>query len=312
MVEHDCMTSMTLSLATPISPALEMGAYEALWSEMGAWFKSIADKFRSHPGALPSDILADRDKASEFSHRARVLIAEGGVEHFGVRVHGAGEYPSKLRDHPVELLYYRGLWDLVETRCVAVVGSRKPSPDGVKRARNIVCSLAKDKFTVVSGLACGIDTVAHLTAIENKARTIAVIGTPISKTYPKENGPLQEYIARKHLLISQVPVCRYFEQNFHSNRLFFPERNITMSALTEATIIVEASDTSGTLIQARGALKQRRKLFILESCFHRGLKWPEQYLEQGAIRVKEYDDIRRHLIGKSKQSADSSAALANR
>ena len=86
------------------------------------------------------------------------------------------------------------------------------------------------------------------------------------------------------------------DQDFRSNRIFFPERNVTMSALTEATIIVEASDTSGTLIQARAALAQGRKLFILDSCFHNSsISWPAKYEAQGAIRVRDYDDIRKHL-----------------
>lgn len=304
------MASMSLSLSTPISPAIEMGAYEALWTEGGAWFKNLAEKFQAHPGALPSDILADPRRAIEYSHRARELFSRGGVHHFGVRINGAGEYPRKLRDaqYPVELLYYRGFWNLVETRSVAVVGSRKPTPEGVKNAKSIVAGLAKDKFTVVSGLAAGIDTVAHMTALENGAPTIAVIGTPLSETYPKPNKHLQEYIAQRHLLISQVPVCRYSDQDFRTNRLFFPERNITMSALTEATIIVEASDTSGTLVQARGALKQRRKLFILDSCFHRdGLRWPAHFEAQGAIRVRGYGDIRRHLRGVSTDSGPAAS-----
>jgi DNA processing protein len=80
------------------------------------------------------------------------------------------------------------------------------------------------------------------------------------------------------------------------NRFFFPERNITMSALTEATIIVEARETSGTLIQARAALQQRRLLFILNSAFEDArLSWPQKYAEQGAVRVRSYDDIRRYI-----------------
>ena len=80
------------------------------------------------------------------------------------------------------------------------------------------------------------------------------------------------------------------------NRLFFPERNVTMSALTEATIIVEAGDTSGTLIQARAALHQGRKLFILDSCFRNpSISWPQKFADKGAIRVMDYDDIRQHL-----------------
>ncbi|MDH8206440.1 DNA-processing protein DprA, partial [Klebsiella pneumoniae] len=77
---------------------------------------------------------------------------------------------------------------------------------------------------------------------------------------------------------SQVPFQRYLDQDYRSNRIFFPERNITMSALTKATIIVEASDTSGTLTQARAALAQGRKLFILESCFQNpSISWPAKY-----------------------------------
>jgi DNA processing protein len=80
------------------------------------------------------------------------------------------------------------------------------------------------------------------------------------------------------------------------NRLFFPERNVTMSALTEATIIVEAGNTSGTLIQARAALHQKRKLFILDSCFRDpALTWPERLRKRGALRVRDYGEIRAAL-----------------
>ena len=98
------------------------------------------------------------------------------------------------------------------------------------------------------GLAAGIDRVAHETAIEEGGRTIAVIGTPLSHAYPKANQELQRDIAKNFLVVSQVPVKRYESQDYRRNRSFFPERNVTMSALTEATVIVEASETSGTLI----------------------------------------------------------------
>ena len=136
-------------------------------------------------------------------------------------------------------------------------------------------ALVADDFTVVSGLAAGIDRMAHETAIEENGRTIAVIGTPLSHTYPREHGALQRHISEHFLLVSQVPVKRYESQDYRRNRLFFPERNVTMSALTEATVIVEAGETSGTLIQARAALRQGCKLFILDSCFRNPrLTWP--------------------------------------
>lgn len=281
-----------------ISPYQELGAYEALWMEPKASFKWIADKFREHPDALPSTFVPEAT-ARKYAIRARDMLAKAGVRQFGIRVHGAGEYPMKLRvsDHPVELLYYQGWWDLVESSCVAVVGTRTPSEDGIARTKRLVKCLVEDKWTVVSGLARGVDTVTHRTIAENGGRTIAVIGTPLNIRYPRENAELQNLIAKNYLLISQVPVCRYQKTIPTANRFFFPERNITMSALTEATIIVEAGDTSGTLVQARHAIKQGKKLFILENNFkNTTLTWPHRLEEQGAIRVREYEDIRRHLV----------------
>lgn len=130
--------------------------------------------------------------------------------------------------------------------------------------------------------------------------SLVPVQTRQAHVYPKSNASLQERIAKDHLLISQVPLERYEAQNFRVNRFFFPERNKTMSALTEATIIVEAGETSGTLVQAREALKQKRKLFILNSCFERSdLTWPTRFEAEGAIRVREYDDIRRELVSSS-------------
>ena len=280
-----------------ISPLRELGAYEAMWDNPGVTFKTISETFAARPGALPSDFVTTK-QAGEYADFVRERFRAAHIDRFGVRVNGAGEYPEKLRDaaHPVELIYYQGWWDLVESRCVAVVGARKASDQGVARTRRLVRELVKDGFTIVSGLAAGVDTAAHETAIEAGGRTIAVIGTPLSHIYPRSNAELQRRVARDFLLISQVPVKRYENQDYRQNRLFFPERNITMSALTEATVIVEASETSGTLIQARAALQQGRKLFILDSCFrNKRLTWPHRFEEKGAIRVADYDDIRQHL-----------------
>jgi DNA processing protein len=284
-----------------ISPLRELGAYEAMWDNPGVTFKTISEQFAARPGALPSDFVTTK-QAGEYADFVRERFRAAHIDRFGVRVHGAGEYPEKLRDaaHPVELIYYQGWWDLVESRCVAVVGARKASDQGVARTRRLVRELAKEGFTIVSGLAAGVDTAAHETAIDAGGRTIAVIGTPLSHTYPRGNVELQRRVARDFLLISQVPVKRYENQDYRQNRLFFPERNITMSALTEATVIVEAGETSGTLIQARAALQQGRKLFILDSCFrNKRLTWPHRFAEKGAIRVADYDDIRQHLSPKT-------------
>lgn len=285
--------------AKSISPLLELGAYELLFLEHGSTFKSIATKMQQAQDALPSEFVSTAE-ALKTGHKVLEVLTERGVKQFGVRIHRAGEYPLKLRDaaYPVELLYYRGLWDLVETRCIAVVGTRKPSSEGIRQARDLVKYLVKEKMTTVSGLAEGIDTVAHRTALEERGNTIAVIGTPICDVYPKTNKSLQDKLASEYLVISQVPVLRYYQQHWQQNRFYFPERNITMSALTEATIIVEAGNTSGTLIQARAAIQQGRKLFIMDSCFTKPeLTWPKRYEERGAIRVRDFAQIKEALSG---------------
>jgi DNA processing protein len=261
---------------------------------LGRTTAPISEKFAARPNAVPSDFVP-KSKALEYAALVQERFRTAEVTRYGVRVHGAGDYPSKLRDAapPVEMLYYQGWWDLVASRSVAVVGTRKPTADGISRTRRLVKELVKDSFTIVSGLATGVDRVAHTTAIEEGSLTIAVIGTPLTFAYPRENAELQRKIASDFLVISQGPVRRWGKQDYRKNRLFFPERNITMSALTEATIIVEAGETSGTLIEARSAL--HRELFILDNRFRMALKWPQRFADKGAIRVTDYDDIRRHL-----------------
>jgi DNA processing protein len=292
----------TSSLARPISPYREFGAYEAMWTENPASFRWIAEKFNERPGALPSDFVPEPE-ALKYAETARNILVHAGVNQFGVIIHGTAEYPEKLRkaEYPIELVYFQGWWDLIDSRSVAVVGTREPSEEGKARARKLVRHLIEDDFTIVSGLAKGIDTEVHKTTIDAGGRTIAVIGTPLSLRYPKENAELQDQIAKEHLVISQVPIIRYQQaKNPTANRFFFVERNITMSALTLATIIIEAGETSGTLMQARHALKQGKKLFILESNFKNpALTWPTKFEEQGAIRVRDYEDIRKHLADPS-------------
>lgn len=281
-----------------VSPMMEMGAYEWLWQQGGgdrkASFKWLAELFRSQPGRWPSQ-LVDADAAYECAMQVLARFQKQGVNTFNVQMRGLVDYPDALQDadNPLQFLYYQGDWDLVYTpKRVAIVGTRNPSEEGVRRTAKLASLLVREGYTIVSGLAKGVDTVAHETAIRSGGKTIAVIGTPLDQVYPKENAELQRRIAQEFLLVSQVPVLVYAKRPPTINRMFFPERNITMSALTQATIIVEAGETSGTLIQARAALKQGRKLFILDSNFHNPkLSWPHRFAEKGAIRVRDLDDI---------------------
>ena len=276
-----------------ISLRREMGAYEALWIQQGMTWKRMADKFRADETAMPSDFIEPME-AEAMATRVVDLFQDRGVNDFDIRINHAADYPTKLHDakNPVEMLYFQGEWELSKMLGLCIVGSRKASEDGKARAARLARELVKRNVVVVSGLATGIDTAAHTAALEAGGKTIAVIGTPLGECYPKDNRKLQDRIAKEHLLVSQVPVVRYSEEPFRNKRQYFPERNATMSALTEGTIIVEAGESSGTLTQARAALHQGRKVFILESCFQRdNIAWPAHYEKLGAIRVREPDDI---------------------
>lgn len=280
-----------------IRPTEEIAAYEALWTRFEG-FGKLAELFDRHQHNLPSQVAAAEGITAEELAQVKAAIAHLMPFHrFAALFYNDFEYPQRLKDakHPIEVLYYQGALDLLSSRSIAIVGARKASEDGKRRAVKLARMLVQNDFTVMSGLAQGIDTVAHTAAIEAGGRTIAVIGTPLDQTYPRQNARLQAGIARNFLLLSQVPFYHYSQQDYRKNRFFFPERNKTMSALSMATVIVEASESSGSLTQAEAAIQQGRKLFILNSCFDRGLDWPERFLQKGAVRVVEGTEILEQL-----------------
>jgi DNA processing protein len=132
----------------------------------------------------------------------------------------------------------------------------------------------------MSGLARGVDTSALTSAMEAGGRVVAVIGTPLSKAYPAENACLQTEIYSRHLLISP------FQEGETVYRSNFPKRNRVMALLSDATVIVEASDTSGTLHQAAECLRQDRWLFILKSVVDDDrLTWPKKFLGKPKVAI---------------------------
>lgn len=283
-----------------ISPFKEMLSYETLWSIDGMTEAKLGNLFKQFDD-LPSTVLEKyccqtnllEDPISELQEKVLNFL-EPKLNKFSIVVNRDFQYPIELRDakYPTELFYYKGNLDILKTPCVSVVGARQASEDGRTRAKRLAKELCQEGYTVVSGLAAGIDTAAHTGAIENNGQTIGVIGTPIDSYYPKENRNLQDSIAKDFLLISQVPFYRYENEPFKNRRLHFPRRNVTMASISNATVIVEASDTSGSLTQAKACMNQNRKLFILDSCFENSsIQWPKLYEEQGAVRVKKTSDI---------------------
>ena len=169
---------------------------------------------------------------------------------------------------------------------VAVIGTRHPSSEGKRRAARLTRLLVKSGAIIVSGLAEGIDTIAHKTAIEAGGRTIAVLGTPLDKVYPKENAALQKMIASEHLVVSQFP------PGWPIQRKNFPMRNRTMALIVDASIIVEAGEGSGTHSQGWEMLRLGKALYILQSvCDNPFLKWPLKMIDYGAIPLSDPDNM---------------------
>ena len=272
-----------------INSFLEMGAYEYLWERHGTW-RRLEKFLLAEAHEKVSELVTEAD-ARQYAERANRVLRAAGIEWFGVRTRTEAEYGSKLRAAASipPCLYFQGYWNFTEMPSVAVIGTRQPTAEGIRRARRLTKLLVRDRYAIVSGLARGIDTVAHQTALDEGGVTIAVMGTPLQRQYPMENRALRDELAARHLVVTQFPAGAETQPHF------FPERNRTMSAISDATIIVEASETSGTRTQARAALEQGRPLFILDSCFQRGLSWPEKFEAQGAIRVHDYDDIEQLL-----------------
>lgn len=193
-----------------------------------------------------------------------------------------GELSDVERKFAAEVLYLIGDHSVMSKGArVSIVGSRDASDTGLARARKLARLLVERGVVVVSGLAKGIDTIAHRTAIEHGGRTIAVLGTPVDVYFPKENRDLQDTIAREHLLVSQFPV------GSAGGKSRFPMRNRTMALLSDATVIVEAGEKSGTIHQGWEALRLGRSLYILESLAAAGHKWTDDMIKYGAAVLSE-------------------------
>ena len=203
-------------------------------------------------------------------------------------------YPELLKKipDPPKVLYYRGNFISNEV-CVAIVGTRRPSPYGQQAAFLIAGDLATANVTIISGLAPGIDTFAHKAVVEKKKRTIAVLGTGLDEKsiYPQQNLDLsRKIIENGGCLISELP------PGSHGSKFTFPKRNRIISALSVGVVVVEAKEKSGSLITARYAKEQRRKLFAVPGpIFSLNSKGPNSLIKAGAILAENANDILKNL-----------------
>ena len=297
MVGRACegMALMTVVITDDnvVSPYRELMAYECIYATEGT-SRARVSRLISEGGGLPSRALRSMEGfvPDERTHREVDEYVGSRLGGFSILVEGTPQFPSGLRSQrdPLPVFYYRGDLTLLDSRCVSIVGTRRPSGRGVSAARRLAHALAARKITVVMGLAAGVDTEAARGALEAGGGVIGVIGTPIDRYYPRENRDLQDQVANRGLLISQVPIYHYDHQPFKTQRFYFPERNVTMAALSEATVIVEAGETSGTRTQARACLEQGRGLILLPQVVD-GTSWGRGLLAKGAVEAMTVRDV---------------------
>jgi DNA processing protein len=206
-------------------------------------------------------------------------------------------YPTNLQAvfNKPPLIFVAGQWDdEPDSRAIAVVGTRSASAQGEKRAYRLAQQLARARITVISGMAKGIDAAAHRGALSLRGRTVAVMGTGIARRYPKENTELADQI-----LASGCALLSQFFPAQPPTRWAFPVRNVTMSGLSLATVVVEAGATSGAKMQAEAALTHGRSVF-LPSSLVASHDWARAMVEQGfkgarAIEVASPEEVVEHL-----------------
>jgi DNA processing protein len=236
------------------------GSARAFWDEL-------------HPAGLFDDGDADALAAAARD------IAGWRSANLGFLTFRDDYYPAQLREiHEMPpVLFHHGTLVAGEIG-VSVVGSRQASAQGLGIARSVSTGLADRKITVIAGLARGIDTAAHQAALDVGGRTVAVIGTGISQSYPAENRDLQARIAREGLLLSQ------FWPDAPPTKHTFPMRNAVMSGFGRATIVVEAGEHSGARIQARKAVGHGRPVILTDLVVATN-KWPHELIGQPGVHV---------------------------
>ena len=197
-------------------------------------------------------------------------------------------YPPLLKqiDDPPALLYFIGEFPVQNTPSIAIVGSRSPTEYGKTTSQQLSYQLAESGITVVSGFARGIDTCVHRGALEAGGRTVAVFGCGLSIIYPETNRALAAEIIEYGALISEFPMT------MPPRGKNFPRRNRVISGLTLGTLVVEASERSGSLITARHAAEQGREVFAVPGQIFSGVsRGTHSLINQGATLINSVDDL---------------------
>lgn len=255
------------------------GSVEAAWHADSSQLRAAGCDARARAGLAL--IRRTVDLNAELAR-----LAAAGVRALAV---DAADYPAALRHvtGAPPLLYLRGALDPAdETRSLAVVGTRRPSHYGRDVTIRLVSDLAAAGVTIVSGLALGIDTLAHRSALEQGGRTLAVLAGGVDRPYPLSNQQLAQRIVRQGALISDYPL------GTPAAPLNFPPRNRIISGLSRAVLVIEAGRQSGALITVNFALDQGRDVFAVPgSIFNPGSDGPNHLIRLGAVPIHSAQDV---------------------
>lgn len=202
---------------------------------------------------------------------------------------GENNYPSLLQNlkNAPQQLYVEGNMQCLDMPCITVVGSRNMTEYGREMTEKIVKELVKFGVCIVSGLAIGIDSVAHRTCIENGGKTVAVLGSGLNKIYPKENlGLYSDIIKNGGCVLSEQ------EPDSEAEKIFFPARNRIVSGLSLGTVVIEATYRSGTSITAKFAFEQGRKVFCLPNMVgNKNSYGTINLIKKGAVMVTDAKEV---------------------
>ena len=268
-----------------------------------AVFSAGYDALRCVVGSKTARLLLEADNSQAVA--AARQWAQASDQHIVTLADTA--YPRALLDiaDPPTLIYVRGRLDLLQRPALAIVGSRNPTPQGIKNAENFSVALAQSGLIIVSGLALGIDTAAHLAALSVQGDTIAVIGTGIDRIYPARNLDLARRIVKQGCIISEFPLGT--PAVAHN----FPRRNRLISGLARGVLVVEAAAESGSLITARLAGEQGKEVFSIPGSIHspqaRGC---HKLIKQGAKLVETVQDILEELDWHDQRSEKGQASAS--
>jgi DNA processing protein len=287
----DLQDLLALHLVPGLGPRLTAALLERFGSA-GAVLRAAPDQLQQVPhigGKLAGD-LHHAMRAVDIEAEQE-LIARFQVSLFAL---GAPGYPPPLADisDPPHLLYVRGAWETRDANAVALVGSRHGTAYGRRVAERLAEGLVRAGFTVVSGLARGIDSTAHRAALKAGGRTLAVLANGLSKVYPPEHADLADEIQRAGALFSEAAMA------MDPMAGMFPARNRIISGLSRGVVVIEAAQRSGALITASHAAEQGRTVFAVpgpvDSAASGGVN---ELLRKGAILVRGVEDILQELEG---------------